>query len=192
MRKLVLLLTILLPLGLSAQNTFALKTNVLHDLSTLSLNVAGEYAFKPQWSAELSASVNSWGSWGGSKLQHVLLQPEVKYWFCEKFNGWFVDAHAFGGGASVGKFWDFSTIGPRFPDLRNYELRDALMLGIGVGGGYDFILNRHWNLELEAGIGYMYILGDEYDGETPTLLLKGSEFDYIGPTKLAVSIMYLF
>ena len=192
MKKLILLIALLLPLGLSAQNTWAVKTNVLHDLSTLSLNVAGEYAFKPQWSAELSVSVNSWGSWGGSKLDHVLLQPEVKYWFCEKFSGWFVEAHAMAGGATVGKFWDFSKIGPRCPDLRNYELRDALLLGLGVGGGYDFILNRHWNLELEAGLGYMYVMGDEYDGETPELLLKGSEFDYIGPTKLAVSIVYLF
>lgn len=64
------------------------------------------------------------------------------------------------------------------------------MLGLGIGGGYDFILNRHWNLELEAGLGYIYTIGDEYDGTT--LLLKGSEFDYVGPTKLAVSIVYLF
>ncbi|MBO4434979.1 MAG: DUF3575 domain-containing protein [Bacteroidales bacterium] len=192
MKKFILLLTLLLPLGLSAQNTWAVKTNVLHDVSTLSLNVAGEYAFKPQWSAELSASTNLWGSWGGSRLEHVLLQPEVKYWFCEKFSGWFVDAHAIGGFANVGKFWDLSKIGPRCPDLRNYELRDALMLGLGVGGGYDFILNRHWNLELEGGLGYMFITGDEYDGATPELLLKGSKFDYFGPTKLAVSIVYLF
>lgn len=190
MKKLLLLLTILLPLGLGAQNTWAVKTNVLHDLSTLSLNVAGEYAFKPQWSAELSASANFWGSWGGSRLDHVLLQPEIKYWFCEKYNGWFVDAHGIGGYANVGKFWDFSKIHPRFPDLRNYELRNAIMLGLGIGGGYDFILSRHWNLELEAGLGYIYTRGDEYDGTT--LLLEGSIFDYVGPTKLAASIVYLF
>lgn len=190
MKRLIFLFALLLPLGLSAQNTWAVKTNVLHDVSTLSLNVAGEYAFRPQWSAELGTSVNFWGSWGGSRLDHVLLEPEIKYWFCEKFSGWFVDAHGIGGYANVGNFWDFSTIGPRFPDLRNYQLRDAFMLGLGIGGGYDFILNRHWNLELEAGLGYIYTIGNEYDGTT--LLLKGSEFDYVGPTKLAVSIVYLF
>ncbi|MBP5637207.1 MAG: DUF3575 domain-containing protein [Bacteroidales bacterium] len=109
MKRLILLFALLLPLGLSAQNTWAVKTNVLHDVSTLSLNLAGEYAFKPQWSAELGTSVNFWGSWGGSRLDHVLLEPEVKYWFCEKFSGWFVDAHGIGGYANVGNFWDFTS-----------------------------------------------------------------------------------
>lgn len=196
MRKLGILLifALLLYPGMTmrAQNTWALKTNVLHD-ATLSLNLAGEYAFAPQWSAELGASVNAWRSWGGSRLQHALLQPEIKYWTCERYNGWFISGNALGGWAALGNFWDFSKVTPRSPDLRNYLLKDALVLGIGVGGGYDFILSRHWNLEVEGAVGYMYVRGDEYDDvNPPELLLKGSEFDYIGPTKLAVSIVYLF
>jgi len=183
----------LVSVSLSAQNTWAIKTNLLHD-ATLSPNVAVEYAFAPQWSAEASLSVNSWRSWGGSRLQHLLLQPEVKYWFCEKYNGFFVSGLVMGGMATLGNFWDFSQLNPKSPDLRNFLLKDALALSVGVGGGYDFILNRHWNLEVEGAIGYMYARGDEYDDSvTPAdLLLKGSEFDYIGPVKLAVSIVYLF
>lgn len=191
--RLFLLLALMLQTGvLSAQNTWALKTNLLHD-ATLSVNLAGEYAFAPQWSAELGASVNAWRSWGGSRIQHALLQPEIKYWTCERYTGWFISGNLLGGWATLGNFWDFSKVTPRSPDLRNYLLKDALVLGIGVGGGYDFILSRHWNLEVEGAIGYMYTRGDEYDDVTPPeLLLKGSEFDYIGPTKLAVSIVYLF
>ena len=191
--RLILILALVLQTGvLGAQNTWALKTNLLHD-ATLSVNLAGEYAFAPQWSAELSASVNAWRSWGGSRIQHVLLQPEIKYWTCERYSGWFLCGNLLGGTATLGNFWDFSKVTPRSPDLRNYLLKDALVLGVGVGGGYDFILSRHWNLEVEGAIGYMYARGDEYDDVTPQeLLLKGSEFDYIGPTKLAVSIVYLF
>ena len=67
---------------------------------------------------------------------------------------------------------------------------NALLLGIGAGVGYDFILNRHWNLELELGLGYLYTLSDECLNDI--VLLKGSEFDYLGPTRLGVTIMYLF
>jgi len=195
MRKLRLffVLALMLQAGvLSAQNTWALKTNLLHD-ATLSVNLAGEYAFAPQWSAEMSASVNAWRSWGGSRLQHFLLQPEIKYWTCERYTGWFLCGNLLGGVATLGNFWDLSQYNPKSPDLRNFLLKDALVLGIGVGGGYDFILSRHWNLEVEGSVGYMYSRGDEYDDVTPPeLLLKGSEFDYIGLTKLAVSIVYLF
>ena len=195
MKKLVLILLLLgSAFTLRAQNVWAVKTNLLHDLGTLSPNIAVEYALSQQWTSELSLSVNSWRSWGGSRLNHLLLQPEVKYWFCEKYDGWFVCANAMGGFASLGNFIDLSQYNPKSPDLRNFLLKDALALSIGVGGGYDFILSRHWNLEVEGSLGYMYAQGDEYDDSVtpPDLLLKGSKFDYVGPTKLAVSLVYLF
>ncbi len=77
-----------------------------------------------------------------------------------------------------------------FPNLKTFYLQKAWMMGGGLGFGYDFILTRHLNLELEMGLGYMYVTGDEYsDG---VLILQGSKFDYLGPTRLAVTISYLF
>ena len=59
------------------------------------------------------------------------------------------------------------------------------------------------NLEVEIGFGYMYAKGDEYslqkneegkyylpDYAVP--VLEGSIFDYLGPNKLALSLVYLF
>lgn len=196
MKRLILTLTILASaaISLGAQNTWAVKTNLLHDIATLSPNVAVEYAFDEQMSVELALSANYWRSWGGSRLNHLLLQPEVKYWFCEKYDGWFVSATAMAGLATLGNFLDLSQFHPKSPDLSNFLLKDAFAVSLGIGGGYDFILSRHWNLEVEGAIGYMYARGDEYDDSfnPPDLLLKGSEFDYVGPTKLAVSIVYLF
>lgn len=195
MKKLILTLMLLgAAFSLHAQNVWAVKTNLIHDVATLSPNVAVEYAFAPQWSAEMALSLNSWRSWGNSRLHHLLLQPELKYWFCEKYDGWFVSGTAMAGLATLGNFMDLSQYNAKSPDLSNFLLKNALALSIGVGGGYDFILDRHWNLEVEGAIGYMYARGDEYDDSLtpPDLLLKGSEFDYIGPTKLAVSIVYLF
>ena len=175
---------------LGAQNHWALKTNVLHDM-TASPNLAIEWSFAQHWSVEAAGSVNMWDLPKGVKLKHIIVQPELRYWTCERFNGLFLNVHAIGGYLpSVGGFWDFSKYYHKLPNLKTFELRDAIMIGGGIGFGYDFILSRHWNLELEAGLGYVYTRGDEYSSDV--LVLKGSIFDYAGPTKLAVTFSYIF
>ena len=185
----------------AAQERFAVKTNLLHD-ATLSVDLGVEYGFAPKWSAEISGSYNNWKT-GDMWLNHWLVAPEVRYWFCRRFAGTFVSLHGVGGKATLGGFYDFSQYYEKFPNLENFMLKDALVLGAGVGIGHAFILGRHWNLELELGIGYMYAKGDEYEMEKggdgkyylpdwSIPVLEGSEFDYNGPTKLALSIVYLF
>ena len=174
-----------------AQNDFALKTNLLHD-ATASFNLAAEYAMAPKWTIQLEGSVRLFDAYNVT-LNHFLLRPEVRRWFCEDFNGWFLSAYMMGGKASVGRLWDLSSIYGRFPNLKNFLLKDATLASLGVGGGYDWILSRHWTIECAVSLGYMFVKGDEYDLEdTTTPLLEGSIFDYLGPTGLSLSIVYLF
>ena len=175
-----------------AQNTFALKSNLLHD-ATASVNLAAEYAFAPKWSVALEGSLHLWDAYGFT-LDHCIIRPEAHYWFCERFNGLFASAYLMGGQATVGHFYDFSRIYSRFPNLDSFLLKDALLLSGGVGLGYDLILSRHWNVEFAGSLGYMFVQGDEYDyyDQDSEPLLKGSIFDYVGPTALSVSIVYLF
>ncbi len=177
--------------SLGAQNRWALKTNVLHD-ATGSVNLAVEWGFARHWSAEVGGSLNKWKSFTNElSLRHAIVQPEIRYWFCERFSGWFIQGHLLGGYTpKLGGFWDFSQYYEKFPNLKTFYLQKAWFAGGGVGFGYDFILSRHWNLELELGVGYMYATGDEYS--EGALVLKGSQFDYIGPTRLAVTFSYLF
>ena len=188
-----------LPSG--AQTHWALKTNLLHD-ATASVNLAAEYAFAPKMSFELSGSYNGWVV-NDVRLQHMLVQPELKFWMCERFNGAFIDVHGIAGKATLGCFYDFSQHYSRFPNLKTFLLNDATVLGLGGGIGYDWIISRHWNVEVEMGLGYMFVKGDEYvlseaaDGThylpaNAMPVLEGSVFDYLGPTKLALSVVYLF
>ena len=82
--------------SLGAQNRVALKTNVLHD-ATASVNLAVEVGLARHWSAELSGSVNLWDFPDQPVLKHIMVQPELRYWFCDRFSGWFVDAPVIGG-----------------------------------------------------------------------------------------------
>ena len=189
-RLTTVLFALLLFVGsLGAQTKWAIKTNLLHD-ATGSMNLAAEIAFTPKWSLEFGLSGNMWASKEIS-LQHAIFQPEARYWFCEAYSGLFLAGYLQGGVTTLYGLYDFSPYNSRYPNLKDYQLRDALLLGVGAGIGYDFILNRHWNLELELGLGYLYTKGDECLNKD-VVLLKGSEFDYFGPSKLAVSIVYLF
>lgn len=190
-RTIALIIATLITGTLGAQNRWALKSNLLHD-ATASVNLSLEYSPFAHWSAELSGSVNMWDLPRGLKLKHAIVQPELKYWLCDRFNGWFFDVHAFGGYIPIigGLPLDFSKYYHKFPNLSSFNMRNGILVGGGVGFGYDVILGRHWNLELEMGVGYMFLRGNEYSDDV--LILKNSKFDYIGPTKLGVTICYLF
>ena len=191
-RAFAALLTLAAVQEAGAQNTFALKTNLLHD-ATASVNLAAEYAFAPKWSVALEGSLRLWDAYGFT-LDHCIIRPEARYWFCERFDGLFASAYLMVGQATVGHFYDFSRIYSRFPNLDSFLLKDALLLSGGVGLGYDLILSRHWNVEFAGSLGYMFVKGDEYDyyDQDSAPLLEGSIFDYVGPTAISVSIVYLF
>lgn len=191
-----------------AQNKVAVKTNLLYD-ATLTPNLGVEWGFAPQWSAQLSGSYHGTEEWwrlgGEIRLGHWLVQPQVKYWFCEKFAGAFVGINGiFGRVMAVGSFpLDFSQINPQYGvNLRSYLMEDCPTYGVGLSAGYDFVLGRHWNLELELGVGYVDAIGNDFEMEKDAnghyFLSEGAEpyytghHDYFGPTKLAVSIVYLF
>ena len=193
-RLLLAVSAVLFALGVQemrAQNDLALKTNLLHD-ATASFNLAAEYAMAPKWTIQLEGSIRIFDAYNVT-LDHYLIRPEVRRWFCEDFNGWFLSAYMMGGKASVGRLWDLSQIYSRFPNLKNFLLKDATLASLGFGGGYDWILSRHWNLECALSLGYMFVKGDEYDvNYLSTPLLEGSIFDYFGPTGFSLSIVYLF
>lgn len=201
-RLIVWIAALLLAAGsLAAQDRFAVKTNLLHD-ATGSVNLGVEVGIAPKWTAQIAGSFNDWKT-GDMWLNHLLVSPEVRYWICERFSGTFLSVHAHAGTATLGSFWDFSRYFRKFPNLETFMLKDATVLGLGVGIGHAFVLGRHWNLELELGLGYMYTKGDEYelaekaDGthylpDNAIPVLEGSVFDYLGPTKAALSLVYLF
>ena len=113
-----LLLILLLIAGsdLSAQD-MALKTNVLYDATT-TINLGYEVALNKKTTLDIWVNYNPWtlgSKWVGikdaganfvekrdSKLKHFMVQPELRWWLCEKFNGHFFGVHLHGGIFNVG------------------------------------------------------------------------------------------
>lgn len=179
----------------SAQDV-AIKTNLLHD-ATLTPNLGLEFGLAPKWTLDISADVNMWPINYHNKdryWERWMVQPEIRYWFCNKFQGHFIALHAIGGQFNVGNIGFL----PNFLNNRFKQLKDERWRGWGVGAGfgygYAWTLGKHWNLEAEIAVGWMYSRYDRITGKgaTKTYLQKDKVHNYVGPTKLALNIEYLF
>ena len=181
LKPVFLLLFYLLPaFGLSSQGTL-LKTNVLYD-ATGTFNAGLEFGLSQKWSLDLSGNYNPWEFSGNRKMKHWLVQPELRYWLCDRFNGHFVGLHAHGGEYNVGgiKLFDLED--------RRYE---GWFAGGGLSYGYHLILNHRWSLEATIGLGYTYIDYAKFDCEKCGSRLKDGTRNWFGPTKAGLSLIYV-
>ena len=169
----------------------AVKTNILYD-ATLTVNAGVEYALAPRWSVDLSGNYNGWAV-NGHKWKHWLAQPEARYWFCDHFAGHFVGLHALGGQYNFGNFdTSLSFLGTDYSVFAD-ERHQGWYVGAGIAYGYSFILNRHLNLELEIGVGYVYTRYDTFNCEgCGRKVEEDQSHHYVGPTKAAVNLVYVF
>ena len=188
----VLLLGLFLGTGGKCQK-IAVKTNLLYDIPALTANAGIEFGLFKSWTLDISANYNGWTLSHDRRWKHWLLQPEARYWFCDRFAGHFVGAHALGGQYNVGGLKNnLSFLGTDFSVVsdRRYQ---GWFAGAGIAYGYAWILNKHWNLETELGLGWVYTRYDVYPCATcGTKLVKGKSHNYFGPTKAAVNLVYTF
>lgn len=81
--------------NVKAQN-FALKTNILYD-ATATVNIGAEIGLAPKWTFDLSGNYNPWEMPNGMLWKHAMIQPEFRYWFCDRFSRHFLGFHGIGG-----------------------------------------------------------------------------------------------
>lgn len=180
----------------AAQRTQAqdvgLKTNLVAD-GSLSPNLGVEVGLAPRWTLDLTGEFNGWALSHNRRWKHWLVMPEARYWLCDRFSGHFFGVEAHGGQYNIGGFdgkWNlFGTDARKLKDTR-YQ---GWFVGGGITYGYAWILGKHWNLEAEIGVGYSYT---RYDRFRCAGCGKKIETDkphhYVGPTKAAINLVYLF
>lgn len=180
----------------SAQHA-AFKTNLLYDASTTP-NIGLEFVTGKKQTAQLVYGLNPWDYTSrDGKAKHWVVMPEYRWWMCSRMNGHFVGVHGLGGQFNA-EHIDF----PFFPGyfFRGENLvegvKDFRYQGWFAGGGftygYQWILSRHWNLEAEIGVGYAHVWYDKYRCRECGSFQGTAESDYVGLTKLGLSLMYVF
>lgn len=176
MRKILLFATffcLLLPAA-KAQNV-AVKTNILY-LGFATPNAGVEFNTGKRTTLELSGAYRPWTILN-QDARFWLVQPEVRYWLCESFEGHFFGIHLHGA---------------QYYAYLKEKIYDGYLAGCGITYGYAWILSPHWNLETVVGVGYArlwYRQGPDLPCEK---CFGNGAANYIGPTKLSISISYIF
>jgi hypothetical protein len=170
----------------------AIKSNLLMD-ATLSPNLGVEVKVSPQWTLDFTGQVNAWTLSHQRRWKHWLVQPEARYWTCKPFVGSFWALHLVGGQYNLGKPGSsLSFLGTDFSNLRETRYQ-GWMAGAGIGYGYAWILSRHWNLEAELGLGWVFSRYDRYKcAGCGRKIGEGETHHYVGPTKVALDLVYVF
>lgn len=187
----ILLVMLITNLSVKGQDV-AIKTNLLYD-AMLNVNGGIEIGLAPRWTLDVTADLNAWDLSHNRRWKHLMLQPEARYWFCDRFAGHFVGIHAHGGVFNAGGLSNsISFLGTDFSKLSDNRYQ-GWFAGAGVAYGYAWILGEHWNLEAEIGVGYAYTRYDRFrcagcGKKTDT----GKSHHYVGPTKAAVNLVYVF
>lgn len=196
MKRNILILIIAAVAVVTAQRAQAqdvgIKTNLVAD-GLLSPNLAVEVGVAPKWTLELTGEFNGWTLSHERRWKHWLAMPEARYWLCDRFSGHFFGVEAHGGQYNIGGFdgkWNLLGTDAR-------KLKDTRYQGWFVGGGitygYAWILGRHWNLEAEIGVGYSYTRYDRFRcAGCGKKIESGRSHNYVGPTKAAINLVYLF
>jgi hypothetical protein len=169
-----------------------LKTNVIYD-ATATINLGVEFALAPKMTMDISGDLHPWVLPNGWRLTHYLVQPELRFWLKERFQGHFFAVNVLGATYNAGNIRNnFHIMGKDMSALGRYRL-EGVAYGAGLGYGYAVRVAKHLNIEMEIGLGY---IGAEFDayrlGEKESLYAQNSTAQYFGPTKGALNIVYLF
>lgn len=170
----------------------ALKSNLFYD-ATSTVNVGVETRLAPKWTLDVSGNLNAWRFSQGKQWRHWLLQPEARYWLCNPYAGHFFGAHLLGGQYNFGHLnMDFNLLGSDLSKLKDYRYQ-GWFAGLGIAYGYTWILDRHWNLEAEIGVGYAFTRYDKFECvDCGKRVESGRTHNYVGPTKAAINLVYVF
>ena len=168
---------------------WSIKNNLLYD-ATLTPNLGLEVVTGRHSSAQLFYGLHPWTFSDNKKLRHWSLMPEWRWWLQEKgpMSGWFWGIHGVGGEYNVG--------GIELPFGLFKPLRQNRYEGWFAGGGltlgHAWRLSDHWRLEAAIGVGYVHTRYHQYEYQECGADLGSGSYNYVGPTKLALNVAYVF
>lgn len=168
------------------QHHITLKTNAIGWAFAVA-NIAFEADLAQHWSLNLPFYWSSWDYFKTTiKLRTCILQPEIRYWFNENNEQWFLGAHF--GVAWYNIAWN-----------GNYRIQDQGWdkpgLGGGIAAGYRMPLSKKhpkWKVEFSLGLGVYSMYYDKFYNGTDGLLTEQGHKAFFCIDHAAVSFSYSF
>ncbi len=175
------------------QPFFAMKTNLLYGIATLTPNLGVEFGLGRKTTLEVSGGWNPWnregkinpdGS-GNMKLVHLYVMPEFRWWLCERFNGHFFGLHTVGAAYNISQY----TL-PIIGFTKDYRYQ-GYAAGAGLSYGYQLMLSPVVNLEFTLGVGVWWLKYDRYDCVKCSRSYESFDRFCFAPTKAGISLSFI-
>ena len=186
---------------------FALRTNLLYwgltvTPPTVTPNAGVEVGITNKMSVSLICAYNPWNLKGtvenNKKIVHVLVEPELRYWFCERFNGSAIGLHGIFASYNVGMYDVPSLVDQlfnkdiEFKNIFNKDNRyEGKAYGAGISYNYHWILGKHIGLEFSVGAGFAFMNYEKFPCAKCAESLGFKKRIYYGPTKLGINLIYV-
>ncbi len=161
----------------------AVKSNLLYMAST-TINGSLEFGLAKHWSMDLTAAYNPFKLQNEGTNQVWFVQPELRYWLCQRFERHFVGLHGIYGAYNVGQV-DFLTT-----TFKTHRYKGTAF-GAGISYGYHAPIGRRWAVELSVGAGFMRLDYDKYRCVECDDYIGSKKVNYFGPTKAAITLVYM-
>jgi len=166
---------------------FALKTNLLYDAFT-NINLGFELRLGYRLTLDVPVNYNPWIFSDNKRFNNILIQPELRYWLAEPFNGHYFGMH--------GHYAHYNTAKITAPFGLWEEWQTSRyqgdLYGVGLSYGYQWILSKRLNLEATVGFGYFHTKYKRFEyrkcDKAPGTELTNN---YFGPTKAGISLIYV-
>lgn len=157
--------------------TWALKTNLATD-ALLIPTLGAEYALNDRSSICLTGTYMPF-TVGDKKYKNWSIQPELRFWRYEPYDGWFLGVNAIGGGFNINNVHVGGLYGKQ---------RQGKFVGGGLSAGYHFFLSDYWGLELSVGFDALYCNYERFlDGNSEG---RHSSFTVL-PIGTCINIVYI-
>ena len=166
----------------------AINNNVLFDVVG-ALSAGVEVPFSSKISLEVYGSIRPWKRREQRVGKHWLMQAQYRLWPCQVMNGFFYGPYIHAGEFNIGGKDLLARMLLKQPKQYRYE---GWLIGAGMGVGYEYALAKHLNLGVEVGVGYTYIKYKQFNCEVCGAPKDDSRKHYVGLSRLALSLIYVF
>ena len=182
--KIIFALLLLFAATNSFAQKLAVKSNIPY-IATGSPNIGLELGISQKFTLDVNYGINPFTFGDNKKWKHWLAQPEMRYWFCERFYGHFIGLHA-----GVGEYNISNVKIPTVNNSQDFRYEGWAAMG-GFSYGYSWILGGRWNMEATLGIGLVYTDYKKFECPECGKHLGESNKTFIAPTKAGINIIYL-
>ena len=177
----------------------AIKTNLLYGATTTP-NLGMEFFLNRFLTLDITAGWNPFVHTDNVKFAHWMVQPTLRFWITEPFNGHFVGLSGMYSNFNVSGLsqpYDWFGMFPRLArggdptrERSTYRFRgDAF--GASLQYGHQWILSPRWSIEASINVGWLRLHYQEWEGGWCGTYIGHARRDWLGPTNAGISLIYI-